>query len=189
MDVPPLMLSCPSSSGTSSLTPIQTSSRPPTTFRNGMFSSVRAKAISTTRRMMAPAVPHRMPCMRCLGARFRHASAITTALSPPSRMSMRMIWKTAAQLSVWKNSSIWNPQQALFVKTGEIPGRPPSASPWQNAAKRKRAGQPRLKAGPEQPAIVVQLCVRPVAWPGKFCPAPAPGLHQLRLPSARNRVA
>ncbi len=31
-----------------------------------MASSVSAKAISTTRMMMAPAVPHRMPCRRRL---------------------------------------------------------------------------------------------------------------------------
>src|SRR5690606_2493755 len=124
MDVPPLMLPWASSSGLSSLTPIHSSNRPPTTFRNGMASRVSAKAMSTTRRMMAPAVPHRMPCMRCLGARLRQASAMTTALSPPSRMSIRMIWNTAAQLSVWKNSSTLDPQGIFERRNGA--GRAPA---------------------------------------------------------------
>src|SRR5690606_10014403 len=124
MDVPPLMLPWASSSGMSSLTPIHSSNKPPTTFRNGMASRVSAKAMSTTRRMMAPAVPHRMPCMRCLGARLRQASAMTTALSPPSRMSIRMIWNTAAQLSVWKNSSTLDPQGIFERRNGA--GRAPA---------------------------------------------------------------
>ena len=91
IDALPLILPCASSSGISSLIPTQTSNRAPTIFRKGTLSSVSAKAISATRRMMAPAVPHSMPCMRCLAGKLRHAKAMTTALSPPSRMSIRMI--------------------------------------------------------------------------------------------------
>ena len=44
----------------------------------------------------APA-PSRMPQKRCLGGSERQASAITTALSPDSRMLIQMIWPTATQ--------------------------------------------------------------------------------------------
>ena len=89
----------PSSSGASSFTPIHTSSSAPTNLRNGSDSRVMAKAISTTRKTMAPAVPQMMPLARCAGGSLRQASAITTALSPPSKMSMMMIWPSASQNS------------------------------------------------------------------------------------------
>ena len=44
----------------------------------------------------APA-PSRMPQKRCFGGSERQASAITTALSPDSRMLIQMIWPTAIQ--------------------------------------------------------------------------------------------
>ena len=57
-------------------------------------------AITTVNRMRsstaAPA-PSRMPQKRCLGGSERQASAITTALSPESRMLIQMIWPTAIQ--------------------------------------------------------------------------------------------
>ena len=68
-----------------------------------MASSVRAKKISTTRSPMAPAVPQRMPLVRWFGGSLRQASAMTTALSPPSRMSIMMIWPTAIQNSACMN--------------------------------------------------------------------------------------
>ncbi len=103
----PSMLACPSScSGTSSLTPIQTSSSAPTIFRNGIASNCSAKKIRMMRSTIAPAVPHRMPWVRCLGGSLRQASAITTALSPPSRMSIMMIWPTAIQNSGVESISI-----------------------------------------------------------------------------------
>ena len=101
------MLLCASScSGNSSLMPIQNSSAAPTIFRYGICSRVSAKKIRMTRRMMAPAVPHRMPIVRCLGGSLRQASAMTTALSPPSTMSIMMIWPTASQNSVVMNCSM-----------------------------------------------------------------------------------
>ncbi len=103
----PWMLSCPSSSsGAISLTPIQSSSSPPTSFRNGTFSSVNAKAIRITRSTMAPTVPHTMPLVRCALGSWRQANAITTALSPPSRMSIRMICPTATQKCAVRKSSM-----------------------------------------------------------------------------------
>lgn len=71
-----------------------------------MASRVSAKKISTTRSPMAPAVPQMMPWVRCAGGSLRQASAITTALSPPSRMSIMMIWPTAIQKSGEESMSI-----------------------------------------------------------------------------------
>ncbi|MCY1384472.1 hypothetical protein D9M69_727310 [compost metagenome] len=65
--------------------------------RKGTLSSVMANMISTTRRTMAPTVPQMIPLVRWAGGSLRQASAITTALSPPSRMSMMMIWPSATQ--------------------------------------------------------------------------------------------
>src|SRR5882672_6301622 len=62
-----------------------------------MASRLTAKKVSVTRRMMAPATPQKTPSLRWRGGRFRQASAITTALSPLSRMSIRMICRTAIQ--------------------------------------------------------------------------------------------
>ncbi|MCY1369491.1 hypothetical protein D9M69_565370 [compost metagenome] len=71
--------------------PIHTSNSAPTNLSHGRASSVMAKKIRITRRTMAPAVPHRMPWVRCAGGSLRQASAMTTALSPPKRMSIMMI--------------------------------------------------------------------------------------------------
>src|SRR6218665_1037147 len=65
-----------------------------------------AKKINTTRSTMAPAVPHRMPLLRSSGGRLRHARAMTMALSPPSRMSIMMIWPTASQNSGVRKASM-----------------------------------------------------------------------------------
>jgi len=46
---------------------------------------------------MATNVPSTMPHIRWLGGSFRQASAMTTALSPESRMSIQMICTTASQ--------------------------------------------------------------------------------------------
>jgi hypothetical protein len=89
----------PSSCGISSFTPIHSSSRPPTIFRNGICSSRSAKKISTTRRPTAPNMPQKIAFLRCRSGRRREASAITTALSPPSRTSIAMICPTAIQNS------------------------------------------------------------------------------------------
>jgi hypothetical protein len=64
------MLPCASSSsGSSSFTPIQTSSSAPISLSAGSLSRLMAKKISTTRSTMAPAVPQRMPWRRRSGGR------------------------------------------------------------------------------------------------------------------------
>src|SRR3989344_2328484 len=65
-----------------------------------------AKKISTTRSTMAPAVPQRMPLRRSSGGKLRQARAMTIALSPPSRMSIMMIWPTASQNSGVRKASM-----------------------------------------------------------------------------------
>ncbi|CFW20944.1 Uncharacterised protein [Bordetella pertussis] len=120
-EVPPVMLPCASSCGASSLTPIQTSSRQPRALRNGMSSRTSAKAISSTRSSTAPAVPHRMPLMRCRCGRLRQASAITTALSPPSRMSIRTIWNMAPQWNVSMASTISSPPKGRWSAASTRP--------------------------------------------------------------------
>jgi hypothetical protein len=81
--VAPLTSPCapPSFSGSSSFTPIHSSSSAPTTFRYGIASSCSAKKISTTRSPIAPTTPQKMPRRRCASGTRRPASAITTALS------------------------------------------------------------------------------------------------------------
>src|SRR6185295_6073648 len=49
------------------------------------------------RRTIAPRTPHRMPWRRSLSGRLRQASAMTTALSPDSRMLIRMISNTESR--------------------------------------------------------------------------------------------
>jgi hypothetical protein len=57
-------MSCPSaSSGSISLTAIQTSSSPPTSLSQGKFMTSAANTVSTTRRLTAPATPQKMPCL------------------------------------------------------------------------------------------------------------------------------
>src|SRR5215472_7658919 len=56
-----------------------------------------AKKVSPMRSTIAPSTPQRIPCRRLFGERLRHASAITTALSPDNRMLTVMISRTATQ--------------------------------------------------------------------------------------------
>src|SRR6476619_2086657 len=53
--------------------------------------------VNKTLKVMATNVPSTMPHMRWLGGSLRQASAMTTALSPESRMSIQMICTTASQ--------------------------------------------------------------------------------------------
>ena len=76
----------------------------PTIFKNGSCNSCKAKKMSTTRKAMAPATPQKIPLLRCSGGSFRHAKAITTALSPPSKMSMAMICSTLIKNAAFKKS-------------------------------------------------------------------------------------
>src|SRR3569832_2910303 len=70
--------------------PIHSSINAPPIFRKGSDSNFSAKKISTMRRPMAPTTPHMMPLMRNDSGSWRQASAMTTALSPPSMMSIAM---------------------------------------------------------------------------------------------------
>src|SRR5574344_1411655 len=73
-----------------------------------------------------------MPLVRCAGGSLRQASAITTALSPPSRMSMMMICPNATQKGVWvrKSKSIKTPQYQQSLYTAHRPhGRGWSPAP------------------------------------------------------------
>src|SRR5688572_12655979 len=74
---------------------------------------------------MAPAVPKMMPFLRCSGGRPRQASAMTTALSPPRRMSIRMIGPTAIQKGAVMNSAMFFLPRSKQEPTA--PGREQSA--------------------------------------------------------------
>ncbi len=53
--------------------------------------------VNKMRSSTAAPAPSRMPQKRCFGGSDRQASAMTTALSPDSRMLIQMIWPTATQ--------------------------------------------------------------------------------------------
>ena len=95
---PALTLSEPCSSlGTISLMAIHRSRRPPISLRNGISITCAITMVKMTRNSTAAPAPSRMPQKRCRGGSERQASAITTALSPESRMLIQMIWPTATQ--------------------------------------------------------------------------------------------
>ena len=79
--------------------------RPPMTCRYGMVSSHTAMKVMISRMMTAPAVPIRMAFLRRAGDSLLAAMAMTTALSPPRRMSSRMIVPKAVKNCI-DNSSI-----------------------------------------------------------------------------------
>src|SRR2546426_5131008 len=66
-------------------------------FRYGHLSISTAISVSTTRITMAAALPQKMAFLCCCGGSERAASAMTTALSPDSRMLARMMEPRAAQ--------------------------------------------------------------------------------------------
>ena len=89
---PALTLSSPCSSlGTISLTAIQSSSSPPTSLRKAIPMIWAMMMVKKMRSTTAAPAPSRMPQNRCRGGSERHASAMTTALSPESRMLIQMI--------------------------------------------------------------------------------------------------
>ena len=92
-----LTLCSPPSSSAMRRTPIHKSNADPTSFRKGLSSRVMAKNVSPTRRTTAPSTPQRTPWRRRCGERLRHASAITTALSPDNTILTVMISRTASQ--------------------------------------------------------------------------------------------
>ena len=73
---------------------IQSRSRPPTSLSAGISSTYCRPTVKTTRRTTAAPAPRMMPQTRCRRGRARQASAMTTALSPESRMLIQMILRT-----------------------------------------------------------------------------------------------
>src|SRR5579885_1419820 len=57
-------------------------------------------------RTITPMAPIAKACFCCFSGRSRHASAMTTALSPLSRMLMTQIWNSAIQMSGLLSDSI-----------------------------------------------------------------------------------
>ena len=98
------------SSWAMSLTPIHSNSAPPTSLSQGYPRRFMAKNVSTMRSPIAPSTPHRIPSRRCRGDRLRHASAMTTALSPDNRMLTKMISTTATQNCGVPSSAIKSPR-------------------------------------------------------------------------------
>ena len=95
---PALTLSSPCSSlGTTSLTAIQSSSTPPISLRNAIAMICAMMTVKKMRSSTAAPAPSRIPQKRCFGGSERQASAMTTALSPESRMLIQMICPTATQ--------------------------------------------------------------------------------------------
>src|SRR5215470_11917130 len=89
--------SSPPSSGTSSLTPIQSSSAAPISFSHGSVSSATAKIVRMIRITTAAPAPQKMACFCCLAGSARAASAITTALSPERTTLTPMIFASPIQ--------------------------------------------------------------------------------------------
>src|SRR5262245_4357345 len=97
-------MSSPPSSGTSSLMPIQKSSRLPTSFSHGSASILTANMVRPIRSTTAAPAPQKIACFCCLGGSERAASAITTALSPERTMLTPMIFSRPTQ-NAWVASS------------------------------------------------------------------------------------
>ena len=97
--------SSPSSSGSSSWTPIHSSSTLPISFSQGSVSSSTAKIVSTIRITIAAPEPQKIACFCCFGGSERAASAITTALSPDRTMLTPMILARPIQ-KAWSSASI-----------------------------------------------------------------------------------
>src|SRR5438046_3157858 len=107
----PLSSSC---SGTSSFAAITSSANPPTSLRYGSPINVTTIPVKMMRRKTATPAPRTMPQNRWRGGKPRHAIAMTSALSPDSRMLTHMILPSATQKAgCW--ISVWN-----WVKNAEI---------------------------------------------------------------------
>src|SRR4051812_27280679 len=99
-----LMSSSPSS-GISSFTPIQKSSRLPTSLSHGNVRSATAKRVRITRKTIAAAEPQMTACFCCLAGSERAASAMTTALSPDRMTLTPMIFSRPSQKACDMTSS------------------------------------------------------------------------------------
>src|SRR5690349_1344914 len=98
--------SCSDFSGRTSLMAIHMSSALPASISKGMRSRNTMMTAKMILRTMAASVPSPMPQRRFSGGRPRQASAITSALSPPSTMLMVMISMSASQNPGETTSSI-----------------------------------------------------------------------------------
>src|SRR5215468_9712667 len=78
--------------------------RPPTILSHGSSIKAATKTVKTTRSSTATPAPKIMPHSRCRGRNPRHAIAMTTALSPESRMLIHMICSRATQKAAWPTS-------------------------------------------------------------------------------------
>ena len=87
----------PSCSGTSSFAAMNSSANPPTSLRNGSAINVTTMPVKMMRRKTATPAPRIMPQNRWRGGSPRHAIAMTSALSPDSRMLIHMILPSATQ--------------------------------------------------------------------------------------------
>src|SRR5258705_8034447 len=103
-----------SSSGTSSFAAITSSANPPTSLRYGSSINVTTIPVKMMRRKTATPAPRTMPQNRWRGGSPRHAIAMTSALSPDSRMLIHMILPRATQ-KAGCCTSVWN-----WVKKAEI---------------------------------------------------------------------
>ena len=74
-----------------SFVPIHATAAPPANLRKLTESNCETKNVATILRATAAPAPSRMPRRRCAVGRFFTASAMTTALSPASTRSMRMM--------------------------------------------------------------------------------------------------
>src|SRR5665213_407003 len=88
-----------SPSGSSSLAPIHSNSRLPASWIHGSVISSAAHDVSAVISTTMPAVPTMNALRCCLGASDRHASAMTTALSPLSTILITAILASAVQVS------------------------------------------------------------------------------------------
>ena len=87
------------SAGTSNFTAMGSRMRPPKACKKGIVSSQTAMRVMTRRMTTAPPVPMRMAFRRRLAGSLLAAMAMTTALSPPRRMSNKMIESHLLQIA------------------------------------------------------------------------------------------
>src|SRR5271166_4841773 len=103
----------PLASSAMSLTPIKSSSAAPTSLSQGSKRRLITNNVRTMRSTIAPNTPQKMPCRRERGGRLRQAKAITTALSPESRMLTKTIAPMASQNCGVASSAIGTPRREL----------------------------------------------------------------------------
>jgi hypothetical protein len=85
-------------------------------FKYGKVNKATAVIVSTTRKMIAAALPQKMAFFCWAGGKLRDANAITTALSPDNKILATMIESNAAQKAASENAekSIMSPYFYIF---------------------------------------------------------------------------